>query len=637
MRPLQSQHYIQIRLFSHQRHRFDFAFYLEYNRPTISASLEAFGLVDEFEAMDEVEQIKQKLNIVDLIQEYLPLKKSGINFKANCPFHGERTPSFMVSPERGIWRCFGCQRGGDIFKFLMEKEFKEALEILAKKAGAALKVANKKDKDQRERLFEVNQKAQQFFSYILTEHPLGKAALAYLKKRGLSDETIKNFGIGYAPLSWESLARFMRKRGFSNQELIESGLTVPSNKGSYDRFRGRIMFPLSDLREHILGFSGRILGKGEPKYINCPQTIIFDKSKFLFGIHLAKSSFRESQEAILVEGEMDMILSFQTGVKNIVASKGTALTEGQLELLKRYCDTLSLCFDTDLAGDSASRRGIEMADKMGFNLKVIQLKGAKDPADVCLTDPTAWEEAVSQAIPIYDYYLDSSSQRFDPKSASGKRQIYSELLPIWRKITDPVVKDHYIQKLAALLQVKDELIRKDLTQVSLPSQNVAQVMSSSSKDDQIDSKNRQKLLEEYLLGLLLHLPQELTFVPNFPETIFTQEDFKQIFVLLVLYLDSISFQGKGFKITDFIQGVPGDLTARVDELYLLDIDEKLTEGLLWQKEIVSVVGELKKILIKASLEKLSYQIKTAQEFDNIETLETLNKRFRDLSVKLKNL
>jgi len=594
----------------------------------------------EIGTMDEIELIKQKVNVVELIQEYLPLKKAGLNFKANCPFHQENTPSFVVSPDRGIWHCFGCQKGGDVFKFIMEKEgveFKEALEILAKKAGIVIKSSKPKERDSKERLFELNQKAQQFFHYILTEHELGKKALEYLHKRGLTDETIKQFGIGYAPLSWESLTSFLKKRGFSIDELIAVGLVVPSKKGGYDRFRGRIMFPLMDVRDRILGFSGRVLGKGEPKYINSPQTVIFDKSKFLFGIHLSKNAIREKKEAILCEGEMDMIMSFQTGVKNIVATKGTALTEGQVELLKRYAETLSLCFDADLAGDSAARRGIEVADKALLNMKVIQVEGAKDPADLCLEDPKKWERAVAEAVPIYDYYLQSVEKRYNPKLASDKKAIFAEVLPIWQKISDPLVQDHYIQKLAALLQVKDDLIRKEMNNVRLSLQKVTFKNLETQKEDVGVVKNRRKLLEEYLIALLLHIPPDLTFVPSFPETLLTDEYLRQIYVLLVLYLDSISFRGQAFNVNDFVKNVPQELVERVDRLYLIEIDDKLEASDAFVKEVAVVAQELKKMLIKASLEKLSLQIKSAQEFDRIETLEILNKRFRDLSLKLKSL
>lgn len=594
--------------------------------------------------MDDLELIKERINIVDLISEYLPLKKSGVNYKANCPFHSEKTPSFMVSPERGIWKCFGCDKGGDIFKFMMEKEgmdFKEALEFLAQKAGITLKRRRQPNKN--ERLFEINQKAAQFFHYILTESAVGKHALSYLKKRGLSNETIKIFNLGYAPQNWEALSSFLRKRGFKTEELIASGLAVPSKKECYDRFRGRIIFPLLSVRDQILGFSGRIVEQGEPKYINTPQTPIFDKGKFLFGLHLTKGVIREKKEAIVVEGEMDMILSFQSGVKNIVASKGTALTQDQVELLKKYADSVSLCFDTDFAGDAAARRGIELADRIGLNIKVIEIEGAKDPAELCLKDSALWEKCVAEAVPIYDYYLFSAAKRYDFKSAAGKRGLFSELLPIWQKISDPMTKEHYIQKLAALLQVKDDLVRTYLARV--PRQIKTPLIKSGEPTSQGALENvgkkivfdRGSLLEEYLLSLLLHLPPDHTYVPNFPETLFTREELRQIYVLLVLLLDGISFKGKSFKIAEFAKTLPEELVTLVDNLYLREIDEKLADKRLWQKEVETVVAELKKILIKRSLEKLSLQIKSAQEFNQFEQLEVLNKRFRDLSVKLKNL
>ena len=590
--------------------------------------------------MEDLENIKQKINIVDLIQEYIPLKKAGVNFKANCPFHGEKTPSFIVSPERQIWKCFGCQRGGDHFKFLMEKEgmeFKEALEFLAKKAGIILKKVEGK-KDFRDRLFEVNLKAQEFFHFILTKHPLGKNALNYLKKRGLSNESIKEFGIGYAPNSWDSLLKFLSKRGFYVKEIIDSGLGVESKFSGYDRFRGRITFPLIDTKGRVIGFSGRVLYLGEPKYINTPQTIIFDKSQFLFGINLAKGIIRSKDEAILVEGEMDVVMSHQVGIKNAVASKGTALTEGQIDLLKKYTQNLSLCFDTDLAGDAASRRGIEMADKAGFNIKVITITGGKDPAEVAKINPDLWEKAVSSSIPIYDYYLESVSSRYNPKKSEDLRKIAHELVPIWAKINDDLVREHYTQKLTALLRTDEVVLRQTINKERRGVNTSYQILSSSKKDDSVmSSRTRRSLLEEYLIALLLHIPKDITYVPPFPETLLTTENWKQIFVLLVLYLDSISFKGRVFDINEFIKTLSKELSIEVDRLYLTEIDEKLFSKEAWQKELDGVISELKKALVKASLEKLSYEIKNAQEFGKMEALDSLNKRFRDLSVKLKNL
>lgn len=615
-----------------------------YNPATISCGLVrqlADGRLDDCQAMDDTDLIKEKINIVDLISEYLPLKKSGINFKASCPFHQEKTPSFVVSPERQIWHCFGCSKGGDHFTFLMEKEgmeFKEALEMLAKRAGITLKKAPQKQ-DFKDRLFEINLKAQEFFHYILTKHPLGKKALGYLTKRGLRSETIETFGIGYAPNSWESLTKFLLKRGFKPQEIVTSGLGVASKSGSYDRFRGRIMFPLFDGKEKLRGFSGRILVPAEPKYINTPQTPIFDKGNFLFGLNLAKASIRDQKEAILVEGEMDMILSFQAGFKNIVASKGTALTLGQIDILKKYTDNLKLGFDMDLAGDSALRRGIEMADKAGFNIKVIQLVSGKDAAEVVNSDPGTWQKAVSEAVPIYDYYLTSIAQRYDTKNPSDLRKIGEELIPVWAKITDDLVRERYIQRLSAFLKTEEKILRdsvEKMRKLSLTSYT-SLLRQKHTQDNVVSLKSRRELLEEYLITLLLHPPEDASFVPNFPETLFLADKWRQLYVYLVLYLDSISFKSRAFNINEFVLGLPKELLAEVDRLYLIELDERLSDGKFWKRELDGVVSELKKALIKASLEKLSLEIKNAQEFDKMETVESLDKRFRDLSVKLKNL
>ena len=603
--------------------------------------------------MDDIELIKSKINIVDLISEYLSLKKAGINYKANCPFHQEKSPSFMVSPERQIWHCFGCQKGGDIFKFVMEKEsleFKDALEILAQKAGVTLKKSKTKS-DGSDRLYEANQKAAQFYNYLLTENKVGKKALDYLLARGLTQETIKEFSIGYAPQNWETLVRFLRTRGFKNEEMIDAGLVVPSQKGGYDRFRGRIMFPLSDPRSRVLAFSGRVLGDELPKYINTPQTRLFDKGRFLLGLNLTKSAIKEKGEAIIVEGEMDFLMSYQAGVKNIIASKGTALTENQVEEIKRYAATILLCFDTDLAGDAAARRGIEIADKAGLNIKVIDFDGVKDPAELIKSNPEDWKKTVDEAIPIYDYYLKSAESRFNPKQATGKKQIFNELLPIWNRISDPITREHYIERLAAFLSVKEDFIREELDkyQKSLKVSSYKPGLAlrekqedplPSEESDGIPTKiiyDRREMLERYLIALLLHQPIDLNYVPNFPETLFTHEELKQVHVLLVLFLDSISFKSQAFKITEFIMTLPADYIELVDELYLLEVDDKLKEQVAWRKELDLVVSELKKMLIKSSLEKLSLQIKNAQEFEKDASLESLTKRFRDLSVKLKNL
>jgi len=336
---------------------------------------------------------------------------------------------------------------------------------------------------------------------------------------------------------------------------------------------------------------------------------------------------------------MDVIMSHQAGFRNVVASKGTALTEGQVNLIKKFTENLSLCFDMDIAGDSASRRGIEIAEKAGLNIKVIELTSGKDAAEVVKEDPGLWEKAVADAVPIYDYYLTSTAKRYDVKNPVDLKKIGMELIPIWAKIPDDLVRERYIQKLASFLRTDEKALRetidkekrfgqKSFTEVFHPKVGV---------DNIVSQRSRRELLEEYLIALLLHPPKDYIFVPTFLETLFLRETFRQIYVLLVLYLDSISFKSKAFSINDFSSDFPKDLLTEVDRLYLTELDDKLNSSKAWQKEVDGVTSELKKALIKASLERLALEIRNAQEFGKMEIVESLNKRFRDLSVKLKNL
>jgi len=426
---------------------------------------------------DNVSKIKDRLDVVDVISGYLKLQKAGMNFKARCPFHNEKTPSFVVSPERQVWHCFGCSKGGDIFSFIQDiegVEFTEALRILAAKAGIELESFNPAVQDDKARLCEICEAATKFFEKQFLSS-IGKQALEYLKDRGVTDSTIQEFRLGFAPNDWNALGTFLKNCGYSESEIVDAGLAIKRNDGSgiYDRFRSRITFPIFDLNGQVVGFTGRIFAEssealakeeGQAKYINTPQTRIYDKGRILYGLNKAKMDIKQADQCVLVEGNMDVLMSYQAGVKNVVASSGTALTPGHLTLLHRYTTNLDFCFDTDQAGAMATRRGIGLALSQSFNIKVIEIndKECKDPADLVKKNAESWSGAVSQAKPVLEFYFNKAKAGFDPTSVNSKKSVISALAPFLKRLNSQVEKAHWLSQLAFFLRVKEEAIEADV-------------------------------------------------------------------------------------------------------------------------------------------------------------------------------
>ena len=421
----------------------------------------------------QVDEIKHKLDIVNVISSYLPLKKRGRHFFARCPFHQEKTPSFIVSPELQIFKCFGCGKAGDVFTFVQEYEridFREALEQLAKLAGITLVRSSgfTQEESRRKTLIGLNQETARFYNYILTSHPLGKTALTYVLTRGITLNTIKTFQIGFSPSNPQLLVNYLSKKGFKIADLLSSGTFGQSQYGNhqlYDRFQGRLTFALSDYRGQVLGFSGRVLPNAKPelaKYINSPETEIYHKSQMLYGLHLAKESIRKLNSVIVVEGEFDMISPYQIGVTNIVALKGTAFTLEQLQLLKRYTDTLILGLDSDFAGNNAARKSIELADSLEFDLEVLDLEDKfKDPDEAVKNDPEFFREKLSHPIPVYDFLIRSAVKNYGTDSVKGKKQILAMVLPFLIKITNFVIRSDYLRELASQIGSSPESLYQE--------------------------------------------------------------------------------------------------------------------------------------------------------------------------------
>lgn len=420
--------------------------------------------------MTDVEQIKERLDVAEVVGGYVQLKPAGRNLKAPCPFHNEKTASFMVSPEKGIWHCFGCNEGGDIFKFVMKYEgleFPAALELLARRAGVELKPragGNEKAKKEKSRLEEATAQAVRYFQASLVKN---QVAFEYaVKARKLNKETLQRFQIGYAPDDWNALNQFLVKKGFNAAELKTAGLVGQKAGRStiYDMFRGRLMFPICDAQGTPVGFTGRVLSADqEPKYLNTPQTPLYDKSRVIFGLHLAKEAIRASNEVVLVEGNMDVVSSHQAGVNQVVAVSGTALTKDQLKTLSRLTRNIKICFDADAAGLRATERAIELSQSLPINLSVVEVPSGKDPDDLIQQSVTAWRQVIARAKPAMDYLFDKLATDYDITTALGKRHYSDHLIESIRRLADPVEQDHYIKQLAERVQSSEDVIRRKLS------------------------------------------------------------------------------------------------------------------------------------------------------------------------------
>lgn len=418
-----------------------------------------------------VEQIKARLTIVEVVGSYLKLDQAGINFRARCPFHNEKTPSFYVSPERNTYHCFGCQRGGDIFSFVQEMEgldFLGALKVLADRAGVAIRPLSPEQKNETETLRQLLQEATDFYVAKLSAN---QEVLSYLQQRGLQLSTIKEFSLGFAPPAWRLAYDFLSSRGYTKQQLMASGMVVckASSAGHqaescYDRFRSRIMFPLRDSAGRTIAFSGRIFGQADTevaKYLNSPQTVLFDKSNYLYGYDQAKNFIRQADQTVLVEGQLDLLLSHQAGVKNTVATSGTALTTKHLSLLKRLSDNLVLAYDGDRAGINASRSAILLARQADLNVRIVKLPSGQDPADVVNEQASHWTQAVATA-PHYVDFLLLALQEEGRRGLDLNLEVRRQILPFIKSLSSKMEQDYFIGRLANLLAISEQAIRDDV-------------------------------------------------------------------------------------------------------------------------------------------------------------------------------
>ena len=586
--------------------------------------------------MDAVEEVKSRLSIEDVIAEYVPLKRAGRNWKGLSPFTSEKTPSFVVSPEKQIWKDFSSGKGGSMFDFVMEVEgldFKGALELLARKAGIDIeqfRTTPNKNGPNKERLFLLLEASTKFYQVQFSKH---QKALEYvLKQRHFTKETALKWKLGYAPNTGNALIDYIKSKGFTDDELQQAGLVSKRYQGGYqDMFRGRLMIPLQDPQGKVIGFTARLLDSEDtnaPKYINTPQTVLYDKSRNIYGLHFAKESIRKLKFAVIVEGNLDVISSHQAGVTQVVATAGTALTEPNLKALGRFTGDIRLCFDADSAGIAAAERAIPIASRVKVSLSIIDLPSAKDPDELIQKDPKLWEECISKNQYALDWLMHRYKGILDLKSAQGKREYSDILLPVVHGLTDPVERDHYLHAIAEQLGVAQSALQQKLqkvTESSVPQRR----RSIKVQPVNIDSATieNQKLQDRFLSLVLTRqtLREFLELVTS--EMLFT-EDAKALIEYLKQHPDYNGSDLKGVQnIADYVKIE----SLLYEELYHgLELNELYDEAARLQTELVTK-------FIKTQKNLLSELQREAATDEALRELQEKDKQFNILLNKVKGI
>ena len=599
--------------------------------------------------MTDIDQIKDRLDIVDIVSQYVPLTKAGRNFKAACPFHSERTPSFIVSPERQTWHCFGaCGTGGDVLSFVEKKEgieFQEALRLLAQKAGVQLSSDRRKDSDKAADLYLINQEAAGYFHQHLLNSPDSERARIYLEERGLKANTIERFQLGYSPSLGNALLNHMKGQGHSSESIVTAGLVTKQDNGeARDLFRGRLMFPIQDERGRMVGLGGRALDDGLPKYINSPQTPVFDKSSILYGVDKAKEAARNSGRLVVMEGYMDVLTAHQHGFTNVVASMGTALTEKQVATLKRIANHVSMAMDADSAGQEATLRSIKsswqtlerkvhqmrgsrrqrfLEGSPSLTLDIVLLPGGKDPDDVIKESHKDWKDLLEGAQPVIDYLMETEVSRANLNSPGAKTAILEEFAPLLVTL-DFFEQDRYIQKLAHLLEVREDTIKQALEDIRRQKARTSyQSRRTQHTVDTTDQVETGDPLDEYVLSTLIQRPDLKVSVDKLEPDDFRQRENREIFV---------SYLGNGDL--DILRETLPDilldqLEALASQVILEDSDEQLKLGLY------KCVLRMKERRLKDL--KLQEELAFSQEEGEEDEVSAIKQRALEVNTQLREL
>ena len=588
--------------------------------------------------MSVITEVKQRLDIVELVSEYVTLQKAGRNFKGLCPFHSEKHASFFVFPEQQSWHCFGaCGTGGDIFSFIMKKEgidFGQALHILAQKGGITLsprEVPSKAEDEKKERLFQINEAAAEYYHHLLASTKAGEAARSYLERRKVMPETIKEFRLGYSPDTWETIKHYLLGKGYTEKELVEAGLIIEKEAGgSYDRFRNRLMFPICDIQGQVTGFGARVLDDSLPKYINSPQTSNFDKSSSLYGIDRAKSAVRKKNLAIIVEGYMDVLTAHQQGWQNVVGSMGTSLTEKQVGGIKRLTNNITLALDADIAGEEATLRGRAILTYSNTEANVILLPAGKDPDEVIREDPALWQQLVERAMPILDFAFQSVISKVDINKAKDKSLAIEKLLPLIDEIKDRTIQYSYVEKLARALKIEpsgvEAYLQKPKTVRKKPQ------LSETTEQARLARQLVSSPIEEHCLALLLQYPELRDQAQELSPNHFDHTENREVFVKwqhssdisdIENKLDTSLLEHLYYLVDKDYKNFPPVIRKSEQKRHsvlsdcILRLQEKLSRKLETEKEATLEI-EREKGGISSELSKLEEQgINSGQQLQNI--------------------
>lgn len=594
---------------------------------------------------NNVEEIKARLNIVDVVGEYVRLTKGGANWKGLCPFHSEKSPSFMVNEEKQIFHCFGCSKGGDVFTFVQEIEsmdFRETLKMLAEKAGVQLEEYKgaPQEKDHKKRVLEALELATKFFETQLWKGMGKDKILSYLSQRGISDDSIRNFRLGYAPAGWDNILKFLQSRGFLIDEISKTGLLVQKENGGgfYDRFRDRIMFPIEDAMGVVIGFTARVApgqDESQAKYINSPETLVYHKSKALYGLSRAKQNIKQKNFTLLVEGQMDVIACHQTGLQNTVAVSGTALTADHVTILKRYSDNISMLFDMDSAGKQAARKSADLCFGQDVKVKMVTLAQGKDAAELAAKDPQLLLSAVASSVEAVQSFFTEALKEFDQKTAEGKRNIANTVLGHVANMASQIERIHWIKKLAHQLDVEEKII-SDVLKSLTPSSFVSAIQPGSVEKDNASFQDRAEVVRDLLVGLIvsdkiiwketLEKENDKTWAKADKLISFIFEKGPQVDFSYENLLESIAEE---------------DARKRLAEIYFTAKYRFSQDGVVEYagdelRELVAVhIDQYEKQLHKNKLHSIMKEIKSAEEKGDKEALKKLMSEFSTLSQESK--